>query len=194
MWYVIQTVTGKEEELMLFIRTLLSREHFENCFMIRAEWLKRLGGEWQLQIRPLFPGYVFIETDEPERIYMELKAVPNFSRLLGNSRDEFIPVKAEEEKFLRMITGAVGSGWDFGDAVVRLTSVETDDDGKVVSMNGALMYFEKEIVRMNLHKRYAVVQTQMLGEERSLVFGVRLGKDGESTLFCKNPELYGAER
>lgn len=179
MWYVIQTVTGKEEELMLFIRTLLSREHFENCFMIRAEWLKRLGGEWQLQIRPLFPGYIFIETDEPERIYMELKEVPNFSRLLGNSRDEFIPVKAEEEKFLRMITGAVGSGWDFGDAVVRLTSVETDDDGKVVSMNGALMYFEKEIVRMNLHKRYAVVQTRMLGEERALVFGVRLGREEE---------------
>lgn len=180
MWYVIQTVTGKEEELMLFIRTLLSREHFENCFMIRAEWLKRLGGEWQLQIRPLFPGYVFIETDEPERIYMGLKAVPKFSRLLGNSRDEFIPVKAEEEKFLRMITGAVDSGWDFGDAVVRLTSVETDDDGEVVSMKGALMYFEKEIVRMNLHKRYAVVQTRMLGEERSLVFGVRLGRERES--------------
>lgn len=179
MWYVIQTVTGKEEELMLFIRTLLSREHFENCFMIRAEWLKRLGGEWQLQIRPLFPGYVFIETKEPGRLYMELKAVPKFSRLLGNSRDEFIPVKAEEEKFLRMITGATDSGWDFGDAIVQLTSVETDDDGEVVSMNGALMHFEKEIVRMNLHKRYAVVQTRMLGEERSLVFGVRLGRKEE---------------
>ena len=181
MWYVIQTVTGKEEELMLFIRTLLSREHFENCFMIRAEWLKRLGGEWQLQIRPLFPGYVFIETDEPERIYMELKGVPRFSRLLGSGKDEFIPVKEEEERFLRMITGAVNSGWDFGDAVVRLTSVETDDDGEVVSMNGALMYFEKEIVRMNLHKRYAVVQTRMLGEERVLVFGVRLRREEEKS-------------
>ena len=26
MWYVIQTVTGKEEELMLFIRNILCRE------------------------------------------------------------------------------------------------------------------------------------------------------------------------
>lgn len=179
MWYVIQTVTGKEEELMLFIRTLLSREHFENCFMIRAEWLKRLGGEWQLQIRPLFPGYIFIETDEPERIYMELKGVPRYSRLLGSGKDEFIPVKEEEEKFLRMMTGTMDGGQKLGEAVVRLTAVETDAEGKIISVDGALASFEKDAVKVNLHKRYASVKTQMLGEDRTLVFGIRLNKDKE---------------
>lgn len=174
MWYVIQTVTGKEEELMLFIRTLLSREHFENCFMIRAEWLKRLGGEWQLQIRPLFPGYVFIETDEPERIYMELKSVPRFSKLLGSGRDEFIPVKETEEKFLRMI---MNTSENFNNPVVGLTTVETSVNGDVISVNGALAYFEKESIKVKLHKRYALVETQMLGERRILRFGIRLGKD-----------------
>ena len=101
MWYVIQTITGKEEELMLFMRTILCREHFDNSFVIYAEWMKRLGGEWQIQVRPLFPGYVFIETKEPDRLYMELKAVPKFSRLLGTGKDEFVPVSEEEEQFLR---------------------------------------------------------------------------------------------
>ena len=81
MWYVIQTITGKEEELMLFMRTILCREHFDNSFVIYAEWMKRLGGEWQIQVRPLFPGYVFIETKEPDRLYMELKAVRDFWEL-----------------------------------------------------------------------------------------------------------------
>lgn len=180
MWYVIQTVTGKEEELMLFIRTLLSREHFENCFMIRAEWLKRLGGEWQLQIRPLFPGYVFIETDEPERIYMELKGVPKFSRLLGNGKDEFVPVSEEEKQFLRMIINngeTADSTVNIEKAVVKLTVVETETDGGIISMEGALSCFNRDDVTVNLHKRYAVVKTRLLGEERSLVFGIRLKKD-----------------
>lgn len=178
MWYVIQTVTGKEEELMLFIRTLLSREHFENCFMIRAEWLKRLGGEWQLQIRPLFPGYVFIETDEPERIYMELKGVPRFSRLLGSGKDDFIPVKEAEEKFLRAI---MDCSEDYSNAVVRLAVVKTDTDGNVVSIGGALKCFEREHIKVNLHKRYAMVKTLMLGEERTLIFGIRLERDKKSS-------------
>lgn len=177
MWYVIQTVTGKEEELMLFMRTILCREHFGNCFMIQAEWLKRLGGEWNLQIRPLFPGYVFIETDEPERLYMELKNVPRFSRLLGNGKDEFIPVNEAEEKFLRTIAD---DSEDFCSAVVRLTAVETNENGNVISAKGALASFEKESIKVNLHKRYAVVKTQMLGEERTLIFGVKLEKDKES--------------
>lgn len=174
MWYVIQTVTGKEEELMFFIRTLLSQERFENCFMIWAEWLKWLGGEWILQTRPLFPGYVFIETDEPERIYMELKGVPRFSRLLGNSKEEFIPVKEAEEKFLRAITGGCD---DYNHAVVGLTDVKTDTEGNVISMEGALTCFEIKSVKVKLHKRYATVKTLILGEERTLIFGIRLEKD-----------------
>lgn len=179
MWYVIQTVTGKEDELMLFIRTILCREHFEDCFVIRTEWLKRLRGEWQLQVRPLFPGYVFIETEAPERIYMELKKVPKFSKLLGSGRDEFVPVRKEEEKFLRMITGDTGN---LDKTVVKLTVVETEENGGIVSMKGALSCFRNDDIRVNLHKRYAVVKTQMLGRERTLIFGIQLIKDMQGVL------------
>ena len=177
MWYVIQTITGKEEELMLFMRTILCREHFDNSFVIYAEWMKRLGGEWQIQVRPLFPGYVFIETKEPDRLYMELKAVPKFSRLLGTGKDEFVPVSEEEEQFLRMIIDngeTAVSTVNNERAVVKLTVVETEADGGIISMDGALSCFNRNDVTVNLHKRYAVVKTRLLGEERSLVFGIQL--------------------
>lgn len=180
MWYVIQTVTGKEEELMLFMRTILCREHFRDCFVIYSEWMKRLGGGWQLQVRPLFPGYVFIETEEPDRLYMELKSVPKFSRLLGNGKDEFVPVNENEERFLRMIINngkTVGNTANLERTVVKLTVVETETDGGIISMDGALSCFNRDDVAVNLHKRYAVVKTRLLGEERTLVFGIRLKKD-----------------
>ena len=106
MWYVIQTVTGKEEELITFIRTILSRELYTDCFVIKTEWMKRLGGEWQVQVRPLFPGYVFIDTKMPEILFFELKSVPRFSKLLGNGKNEFIAVNESEKRFLEILTGA----------------------------------------------------------------------------------------
>ncbi len=69
---------------MLFMRTILCREHFDNSFVIYAEWMKRLGGEWQIQVRPLFPGYVFIETKEPDRLYMELRSRSEIFETSGN--------------------------------------------------------------------------------------------------------------
>ena len=177
MWYVIQTITGKEEELMLFMRTILCREHFDNSFVIYAEWMKRLGGEWQIQVRPLFPGYVFIETKEPDRLYMELKAVPKFSRLLGTGKDEFVPVSEEEEQFLRMIIDngeTAVSTVNNERAVVKLTVVETEADGGIISMDGARSCVNRNDGTVNLHKLYAVVKTRLLGEERSLVFGIQL--------------------
>lgn len=174
MWYVIQTVTGKEEELMFFIRSLLSRGDYENCFAIHAEWLKRLGGEWLVQTRSLFPGYVFMETEKPDRIFMDLKSVPRFSRLLGNGKNEFVPVKREEERFLRKLTNTEVNTEIPDHPVIQLSTVETNKDGGIIRMEGALSSFQKEIVKINLHKRYAVVKTGLLGEERSLVFGIRL--------------------
>lgn len=174
MWYVIQTVTGKEEELMLLIRFLLSQEDFKNCFAIHAEWMKRLGGEWLVQTKSLFPGYVFMETEKPDRIFMELKSVPRFSRLLGNGKNEFVPVKKEEERFLRKLTNTEVNTKIPVHPVIKLTTVETKKDGGIILKEGALSLFQKEIVKINLHKRYAVVKTGLLGEERSLVFGIRL--------------------
>ena len=195
MWYVIQTVTGKEEELLTFIRTMVQKSLYETCFLFRAEWMKRLGGQWQLQVQSLFPGYVFIETKNPEQVFLELRQIPKFSRLLGSDKSEFIPVREQEERFLRILAGAEQTGtgksgtersgavsldrepWE---AIVRLTLVQTTEDGDIAAMRGALSYFKKEIVRVNLHKRYAVVRTRILGEERTLKFGIRIENADDS--------------
>ena len=169
MWYVIQTITGKEEELRLRLAALLDRERFRDCFIIRAEWLKRLGGEWKVQVRPLFPGYVFVETAQPQELYLKLKTIPKFSRLLGNGSFEFTALEPDDEDFLKRICH-VGEDrerrW-----LVRLSTVETVS-GAIRCIEGPLKAFEKQIERMNLHKRYAVVRIKMCHREQTVLFGL----------------------
>ena len=153
MWYVIQTTTGKEEELVAGIHAVLAGKGYRDCFVIKAEWLKRLGGTWRLQVCPLFPGYVFIETDSPGRIFQGLKQVPKYSKILGNGAFEFTAVEEEERRLLERLCGMgnekegkgkqgsrgnpenreAGQRW-----VVRLTEASVEEDGTVTFGKGPL--------------------------------------------------------
>ena len=176
MWYVIQTVTGKEEELLLQLNALSGREGFYDCFIIRAEWLKRLGGKWETQVRPLFPGYVFVETGRPEELFLKLKETPAYTRLLGNGRYEFTAVEEDEEDFLKTIcrvgqedSGSLGFGKRW---LVRLSTARPLESGEGWQIRGPLRAFEKQIERINLHKRYAVVRVSMGRREQTVLFGL----------------------
>lgn len=180
MWYVIQTETGREEELIALIQTILNRQLYKECFVIQAEWMKRLGGEWRIQVRPLFPGYVLIDTEQPENVFLQLKGVPRSSKILGSGKYEFTAVNEAERRFLEIITS--NNKNDTNDCtndeenrrIVRLTELTVDPDGKVQIIRGLLQYFEKDIIKINLHKRYATVRTKLFHRDRTLVFGVRL--------------------
>lgn len=69
MWYVIQTITGKEEELARAAGAYLSPELCEDCFTVKRKLIKRLGGEWVAVTETLFPSYLFLETKNPEQLF-----------------------------------------------------------------------------------------------------------------------------
>ncbi len=176
MWYVIQTMTGKEEELRLQLAALLDRQRFRDCFIIRAEWLKRLGGKWEIQVRPLFPGYVFVETGQPEELFLKLKETPGYARVLGNGRYEFTALEEEEEHFLKTIcrVGQEKDGFQRTEKrwLVRLSTARPGKAGEGWRIRGPLKAFEKQIARINLHKRYAVVRVTMGRRKQTVLFGL----------------------
>lgn len=190
MWYVIQTITGREQELAIMIRNMMSKTMYECCFVIRAECMKRLEGTWQKQVRPLFPGYIFIETASPDEVFQELRQIPRFSRLLSTERYEFTAVEEEEKQFLLRLCGnSIQAAYGIGDAVhsergmkyahalVRLTMAETNADGSLRALHGPLEQFQGMIERINLHRRYAVVRVMIGQKERTVLFGLCLEKD-----------------
>lgn len=183
MWYVIQTIAGNEEKLASRIDMVLAKSLYKECFVIRSERLKRLGEEWRIQAPPLFPGYVFIETGQPEDIFLELRGIPKALRLLGSGRSVFTAVEDGEQRFLEMICGAgpengesnkkLAAGPADKQRVVRLSEVKTDPEGKIEMLRGPLRLFEKQIERINFHKRYAVARVRLCGREQTVLFGLK---------------------
>lgn len=171
MWYVIQTTTGREEELVAFIHRMLPASLYSRCFFMKRQLMKRLGGEWLEVTETLFPAYVFLETDSVEEIFYGLKEIPEFTRLLGDKEGEIIPLEREEEKRLKLLCKGSQSH------VVKNTLVALDESGEIVRLDGPLKYFKENIIRMNLRKRYAIIEIMVRGKAETALLGIRLAGD-----------------
>ena len=106
MWYVIQTQTGEEEKLVGLIEKMIPKEHYEECFCMNRECVRKTESGYEIFLRPMFPSYVFVETKDPKSLYFELKRVPKLAKLLSDQEDMFFSVTGEEERFLRNVQDA----------------------------------------------------------------------------------------
>lgn len=181
MWYVIQTTTGKEQELVDVIHKSLPQKSYKECFFMRRELLKRLGGRWLEVTETLFPAYVFLEMDQPDEMFYHLKKVPELAKILGDNQGEFIPLEAEEVRFLETLCDRMEKNIKNADKkeayLVRLTKVHMDENGRVDRLDGPLEHFKEKIIRLNLRKRYAVIESTMRGERQTALLGIKLEKD-----------------
>ena len=75
MWYVIQVRTGSEDNIRLQCEKNISTNILKDCFIPYYEERKHLKGEWRTLKKILFPGYVFLDSEEWERLFMNLKQV-----------------------------------------------------------------------------------------------------------------------
>lgn len=178
MWYVIQTITGKEQELVDVLRKVPEEKSgtkngrsFEKCFIINRECVWRRQGCYQVYIKPLFPSYIFVETDTPDKFFHDLKEIPKLTKLLGCD-GSFWSVRKEEEELLRKLVG------DDPEYVVRRSPIKVDENGEIVSAEGVLKEYVGRIVRKRLRKRVVVIEIPFLGEMRRVEIGVKVeGKE-----------------
>lgn len=191
MWYVIQTITGKEQELVEAIEKVLGGNKkdglYRRCFILERECTWRIGGRLRLHVEPLFPSYVFAETDHPELFFIALKKVLKHAKLLGDE-ESFWSVGEEEERFLcSMIETAGGEevkeGTDKtndGDPIrylVRRSFVRVDTKGQIVYSEGVLKRYMGQIVKQRLRKRSVIIEIPFFGELRRINLGIRLEGD-----------------
>lgn len=62
-----------------------------------------MAGQWITENRKAVPGYVFLVTNDVERLSQNLVHVPMFTKLLGNE-DQFIPLDKTETAWLDSFT------------------------------------------------------------------------------------------
>ena len=92
MWYVVQVRTGTEEEIITQCEKTIDHGILKRCFIPYYESMKKYKGEWHLEQKILFPGYVFMITTVswPEKSDRPYKAdrdrTGNHSAKTGGSR------------------------------------------------------------------------------------------------------------
>ena len=93
--FVLQVTGGQERHAAELVRKMLG-DKVKDCFAPMRELKKRKAGQWRTVRELVFPGYLFLETDDPADVYARLRRVPVLMRLLTGAGEEFLPLSDEE--------------------------------------------------------------------------------------------------
>ena len=166
-WVILFARTGSEEELKHMLRESLNAGNFLP-FVPTREASYRKKGITQKVRKPLFPGYIFIQTgidaeliaDHLKSALSDIKDMKHIYSLLHYGNDQKDVVVREEERsyWERLFDEDFCIGGSIG--------VIEGDFTRVTS--GALMGMEGRIKRINRHKREAVVEISMMGSTREI--------------------------
>lgn len=148
----------------LSVSALISSNVLERCFIPYYQQKKRFQGEWHIQERILFPGYVFLITQNPEKLVNGLKKVIGLTKLIGTG-DEIVPLVQEEIDLLMKI------GTD--KQLVEMSSGIIEND-RVQILAGPLMGMEGNIRRIDRHKRTAYLEIEMFGRTVEMKVGLEI--------------------
>ena len=138
----------------------------------------RKDGIGHISIKRLFPGYLFIETDDPVQIYEELKKIPHFTRLLSmqENRTEriFLTVGKEDEEFIRTLTE---------DGLMRVSYVRRNKSGRIDEIAGPLKCYANKITKLDIPHRRAIVEADIFGKHRRIKYSLWTDKDPHLSRF-----------
>jgi transcription antitermination factor NusG len=95
MYYVVQVKTGKEEKTIESIKkqlkeNLKSKADSIDVFSPFKETRKKYKDGFKTVIERCFPGYIFVETDDPKELFTQLYFTPEYTKLLGREGYSYI--------------------------------------------------------------------------------------------------------
>ena len=127
--YAIQVASGQEAKVEELIRRFIDESMIGEIFVPRFETMRRCKGKWHKRTERLTPGYLYVETSDAEKLALQLRRVPAFTKVLGNN-EVFIPLNDEEVAWLNAFTG--------GDRRVIEMSEGIVEGSKVIVLRGPL--------------------------------------------------------
>lgn len=161
-YYVIQVLTTGEDEFAKRVRMI----HPELNFIIPARSLHvQRKGRRRVEISPVFPGYVFLETEflEPGGTrYRTIRTTPGFFRFLRDNTD-ITPLDARDRKMLLHFAAFKGDR--------SISKVTFDENDRIVVLEGPLKGHEGMIIKVNRRKRRAKILLDLYGDSFTIDFG-----------------------
>lgn len=164
MWYVIQVPTGKEEQILKVIRKSNVQKYLEECFIPRYERAKKYFGEWHQEEAVLFPGYVFVISDQIEELYYALKQIPQLTKILGVG-EKWTPMVQEDIAIVEFLSGK--------ERLLRFSKGYIEG-AKVTVVHGPLQGMEATICKIDRHKRKAWLEIKLFGRKTVIQAGLEI--------------------
>lgn len=182
MWYVIQVTTGREQVILQMCNNIIEKGVLKKSFVPQIEKKYKYNGKWLTIQVTMFPGYVFVETDLENKLFIQLKNVPEFTKIIRMGY-EIVAMKKEEEKFLKELmnekyTVTMSEGIIIGD--------------HVIVYEGPLKGKEGYIRKIDRKKRMAILEIDFLGRKIDFTIGLEIimkYKYERSTSNCNWGEL-----
>jgi len=151
-WYVIHTLTGKENKVAEAIQRQAEARnvgHLIRRVLIPTETeIRSTGGRRREIKRKLFPGYVFCEMDLTEELRQIIQRISGVTHFLGAGQGP-VPLKEEEvERILKTVgeeAAVPKAAWEPGQAVRITEGPFSEFSGKIVEVNP-----ERETVKVQV--------------------------------------------
>lgn len=112
----------------------------------------------------MFPGYVFMVTDEADRLGDELLRIKGQTKLLEMD-DRVLSLSKAEEDFLKAFGGKEQT-IEMSEGVIERSKVRV--------YSGPLVGKERYICKIDRHKRRAFIELPMLGQRRRIQVGLEI--------------------
>jgi len=161
-YYVVQVETRNEHK---FVRIASQRvgEEVRRVLWPRRRLNIRRGGKTREELAAIFPGYVFIESDElTAQDYWAIRRVPGFFRFL-KSNHNVQPLSEQDQRLLVHFLS-------FGE-IVDKSKVAFDENQRIEVLEGPLKGLEGRIVKVDKRKGRAKVKLDMYDESFLVDFG-----------------------
>ncbi len=175
-WYILQTDAGKEYDGAALIERVIPDSLYTLCSIPRKVKPFRFRGVYRPVEDVMFPGYVFVRTAEAKKLHKELQKSREFPQFLvfGRNRmgeEELVPVSVQDLSFLQEVCGTKLQ------SAMGITDVTLGDNRQILDAKGALEHYVDRIVRLNIHRRFAVAEVSLFNRSQQIFFGIRLAED-----------------
>lgn len=169
-WYALRSVPGKEEAAAELLRQTVDPALWDVCSVLKKQKLFRADGKLILDTELMFPGFIFVKTDQMGELAEVLERSREYPRPVGEKE---CPLRIEDEdlQFLQQVCG------ERLDVPMGLSEVEADDEGNLIRVSGILKPYSGKIVRKRLRKRYVIVEINLFHRTETILFGIYLVGD-----------------
>ena len=170
MYYVIQVQSGNEKKTIQDIKMHMKDVSFFDVFTPYRRVIRRTHGENIEKLERCFPGYIFVETDNIQKLFKDLYWVPDFTKILGREglTNNFVPLNEEESRMIDILYNPSSN------RVTEISNVEIGEGDEVIILDGPLMGLKSKVVKVNLHKRYALINFTLCAQQVTTKVGINI--------------------